>query len=105
MIVRANTYMKDVFDLSTMTNALHMNNFYKKIFQFLSVIKIMKNLLLRCLKSKSHQLQRYQKIFFAKSKESHYNLRRQSDLRKPLLRTVYRGSDIAVLNSRSENGY
>ena len=55
IIIRSNTYMKDVADLSTMTNVLHylMTNFYKKMDQFLSATKIVKNLLLRCSKSKS----------------------------------------------------
>ena len=36
---------KKVSDLSKITNVLHMKNFYKNMNQFLSAIKIFKNLL------------------------------------------------------------
>ena len=47
------TYMKDFFDLSTMSNAPHTKNVYKIMNQFLSTIKICNKLLLKCLKSKT----------------------------------------------------
>ena len=53
VIIRSNTFTEDVSHSSTMTKALHMNNFHEKIDQFLSTIKVLKSFLSRSLKSKT----------------------------------------------------
>ena len=42
-----NIYINNVPDLSTMRNTFHVKNLHKKMDQFLSTIKIFKDLLLR----------------------------------------------------------
>ena len=42
--------MKDVSDLPTMINALHTENFYKRMNRFLSIIKVVKELAIEMFK-------------------------------------------------------
>ena len=61
--------------------------------QFLSFIKILKNLGLRCLSQKYFSPRTLKDIFVAENK-NHYNLWHQNDFRQPLIKIVYHGNKI-----------
>ena len=90
---RSIIFMKDVFDQYIVTKNHHTRNIVEKMDQSLFTTIIIGHLQWKCIKWNLDMQPRFSVLLFNQREISPCNLRRHTEFRVPLTRTVYHGSE------------